>query len=122
MAVINGTNGADTLTGTSGDDEINGLGGNDVLIGSAGADKLDGGDGIDTVDYSASTEAISVDVRLYGGLPGTGGDAQGDTLVNIEKVIGTALNDTFTSALGGITFEGGAGDDIYIINTIGDKL
>ncbi|WKV85247.1 hypothetical protein LJJ44_04060 [Pseudomonas sp. B24_DOA] len=43
MAVINGTNGADTLVGTSGDDEINGLGGNDILVGSAGADKLNGG-------------------------------------------------------------------------------
>jgi Ca2+-binding RTX toxin-like protein len=38
MAVINGTNGADTLTGTSGDDEINGLGGNDLILGGAGAD------------------------------------------------------------------------------------
>ncbi|WP_375539014.1 calcium-binding protein, partial [Pseudomonas frederiksbergensis] len=117
MAVINGTNGVDTLTGTSGDDEIYALGGNDVIKGSAGADKLDGGTGTDTVDYSASAAAVNVDIRLGTGLAGIGGDAEGDTLVNVEKVIGSAFNDSFTVALGGIAFEGGAGDDIYYINT-----
>ncbi|MGF6113886.1 calcium-binding protein, partial [Pseudomonas frederiksbergensis] len=115
MAVINGTNGADTLTGTSGDDEINGLGGNDVLIGGAGADKLDGGLAVDTVDYSASAAAINIDIRPGVSLAGIGGDAQGDTLTNIEKVIGTAYNDTFTAAaISAVTFEGGAGDDVYV--------
>jgi Ca2+-binding RTX toxin-like protein len=73
MAVINGTNGADTLVGTGGDDEINGLGGNDLIKGSAGADKIDGGDGTtDVVDYSASAQAINIDLS---GLASTGGDA-----------------------------------------------
>ncbi|MBX8622791.1 calcium-binding protein [Pseudomonas glycinae] len=117
MAVINGTNGADTLNGTSGDDEINGLGGNDVIIGSAGADKIDGGAGFDTVDYSASFAGVNVDIRPGTGLPGTGGDAQGDTLIGIEKVIGSAFNDTFTTdAYLYATYEGGAGDDIYFVN------
>ena len=117
MAVINGTNGADTLNGTSGDDEINGLGGNDVIIGSAGADKIDGGAGFDTVDYSASSAGVNVDIRPGTGLPGTGGDAQGDTLTGIEKVIGSAFNDTFTTEASlYATYEGGAGDDIYFVN------
>ncbi|MFM9385112.1 calcium-binding protein, partial [Pseudomonas sp. UV AK001] len=117
MAVINGTNGADTLNGTSGDDEINGLGGNDVIIGSAGADKIDGGAGFDTVDYSASSAGVNVDIRPGTGLPGTGGDAQGDTLTGIEKVIGSAFNDTFTTdAYLFATYDGGAGDDIYYVN------
>ncbi|MGE8144788.1 calcium-binding protein, partial [Pseudomonas frederiksbergensis] len=117
MTVINGTNGVDTLIGTSGDDEINGLGGNDVLIGSAGADKLDGGDGIDTVDYSTSAAGIDVDVRTYvPGRAGIGGDSEGDTLFNIEKVVGSAFNDTFNVDGRGVTFEGGAGDDVYVIN------
>ncbi|CAI8751579.1 serralysin [Pseudomonas sp. IT-232MI5] len=120
MAVINGTNGADTLTGTSGDDEINGLAGNDLIKGSAGADKIDGGDGTaDVVDYSASAQAINVDLS---GLAGTGGDAQGDTLTNIEKVIGTAFNDTLTAQKGGATFEGGAGNDVYILNNGGTVI
>ncbi|MBV4475773.1 beta strand repeat-containing protein [Pseudomonas botevensis] len=123
MAVINGTNGADTLTGTSGDDEINGLAGNDLILGGAGADKIDGGTGIDTVDYSASTGAINVDIR-YGspGRAGIGGDSEGDTLFNIEKVIGTAFNDTFSIDTLTATFEGGAGDDVYIINGVGGTV
>ena len=117
MAVINGTNGADTLTGTSGDDEINGWAGNDILIGGAGADKLNGGEGFDTVDYSASSAGINVDIRPGTGLAGVGGDAQGDTLTGVEKVIGTAFNDTFTTdAYLFATYEGGAGDDIYYVN------
>ncbi|MEO4014694.1 calcium-binding protein, partial [Pseudomonas rossensis] len=99
MAVINGTNGVDTLTGTGGDDEINALGGDDVIKGSAGADKLDGGTGFDTVDYSVSGAAVNVDIRAGTGKPGIGGDAEGDTLLNIEKVIGTAFNDTFSTTI-----------------------
>src|ERR1700741_1032769 len=118
MAVINGTNGADTLIGTSGDDEINGLAGNDLIMGGAGADKIDGGAGTDTVDYSASAAGINIDIRhTVPGRPGIGGDSEGDTLFNVEKVIGTAFNDTFSIETIGATFEGGAGDDVYILNT-----
>ncbi|WP_260687716.1 calcium-binding protein [Pseudomonas sp. AO-1] len=123
MAVINGTNGADTLTGTSGDDEINGLAGNDLIRGSAGADKIDGGTGTDTVDYSASADGINVDIRSNAvGLAGIGGDAQGDTLSGIEKVIGTAFNDTFNLDTATATFEGGAGDDVYVLNGSGGTV
>ncbi|MDP9784426.1 calcium-binding protein, partial [Pseudomonas fluorescens] len=119
MAVINGTAGADALIGTAGDDEINALGGNDVITSSAGADKIDGGAGSDTVDYSASTEGISIDVRLGTGLVGRGGDAEGDTLIGIETVIGSAFNDVLSagpySIVTGVRLEGGTGDDIYNI-------
>ena len=120
MAVIDGTNGVDTLTGTSGNDEINALGGDDVIMGSAGADALDGGTGTDTVDYSTSAAGVNVEVRFGTGMAGWGGDAEGDTLTSIETVIGSAFNDTF--AVGpdhtapSIRLEGGAGDDIYYIN------
>ncbi|MBC3383236.1 calcium-binding protein [Pseudomonas sp. SWRI179] len=122
MAVINGTSGVDTLAGTSGDDEIYGLGSNDVLLGSAGADKLDGGTGVDTVDYSASTAGIDIDIRNGVGRAGVGGDAEGDTLVAVEKVIGTALDDIFTSTIGNLTLEGGAGNDVYNVATSGVKI
>ena len=111
----------DTLTGTSGDDEINALGGNDVIMGNAGADKLDGGTGTDTVDYSTSAAAVNVEVCFGTGIAGTGGDAEGSTLANIENVIGSASNDTFTvdpdHTAPAIRLEGGAGDDIYYINS-----
>ncbi|MFZ3283356.1 calcium-binding protein, partial [Pseudomonas sp.] len=121
MAVINGTSGADTLTGTSGDDEINALGGNDVIKGSGGADKIDGGSGVDTVDYSNSNAGVNVEVRFGTGAVGKGGDAEGDLLTGIENVIGSAFNDVLTSGpdhtATAIRLEGGAGDDIYYINT-----
>ncbi|MFJ3155351.1 beta strand repeat-containing protein [Pseudomonas protegens] len=121
MAIINGTNGADTLTGTDGYDEINALGGNDVIKGSPGADKIDGGAGFDTIDYSASSAGVNVEVRFGTGPAGKGGDAEGTTLTNIENVIGSAFNDILTSGpdhtATAIRLEGGAGDDIYYINT-----
>ncbi|WP_244653080.1 hypothetical protein [Pseudomonas syringae] len=120
MAVINGTAGADTLTGTAEDDELKALAGNDVILGSGGADKIDGGAGTDTVNYSTSAEGINVEVRLGAGQAGRGGDAEGDILTNIESVVGTQFNDTFTSGPDAratpIRFEGGAGDDTYYIN------
>ncbi|SCZ28287.1 MULTISPECIES: calcium-binding protein [unclassified Pseudomonas] len=122
MAVINGTSGADTLAGSSDDDEVYGLASNDVLLGSTGADRLDGGTGVDTVDYSASTAAIDIDIRNGVGRAGVGGDAEGDTLVAVEKVIGTAFDDSFTSTIGNLTFEGGAGNDIYNVATSGVKI
>jgi len=121
MAIINGTNGADTLTGTASYDEINALGGDDVIKGSPGADKIDGGTGFDTIDYSASPAGVNVEVRLGTGAAGKGGDAEGSTLTNIENVIGSAFNDILTSgpdaAATAIRLEGGAGDDIYYINS-----
>ncbi|MDF2399531.1 calcium-binding protein [Pseudomonas sp. 3MA1] len=121
MAIINGTNGADTLTGTAGYDEINALGGNDVIKSSPGADKIDGGAGFDTIDYSASPAGVNVEVRLGTGPAGKGGDAEGSTLTGIENVIGSAFNDILTSgpdaSATAIRLEGGAGDDIYYINT-----
>lgn len=47
--------------------------------------------------------------------PGIGGDAEGDTLKSIEKVIGSEFDDSFTTSQAGRTFEGGWGNDTYII-------
>ena len=62
-----------------------------MLAGLAGADALDGGAGIDTASYAASSAGVSV--SLMTGL-GSGGDAQGDTLIRIENLTGSALDDT----------------------------
>jgi Ca2+-binding RTX toxin-like protein len=42
---------------------------------------------------------------------GSGGDAEGDTLINIEKLIGSAFNDTLEGNAGANTLTGGAGID-----------
>ena len=115
---IRGTDGADTLNGGAGDECIHGLGGDDTLSGGAGddrldggagADALDGGAGADTANYSASGAAVTVD--LSSSAAQSGGDAQGDTLSNIENIIGSAHADTLTGNASDNIFRGGAGAD-----------
>ncbi|MBM9532160.1 hypothetical protein JWG42_18565, partial [Desulfoprunum benzoelyticum] len=83
--------GNDNLVGNGGADSLDGGVGNDILAGNAGADSLDGGEGVDTADYSASREAVQVNLL---GTAQSGGDAEGDVLIDIENVTGSALDDT----------------------------
>ncbi len=55
MAIINGTNGPETLPFTVDSDEIFGFGGNDVLNGGRG-DLIEGGDGFDDLIHNISTD------------------------------------------------------------------
>ncbi|ANI53302.1 MULTISPECIES: hypothetical protein [Pseudomonas] len=118
MSVVNGTSDVDYLVGTDGNDELYGMGSDDQLIGSAGSDVLDGGEGFDTADYRVLSSAVSVEID-QDSLTVTVADGKRDTLLNVEKVIGTSLNDTFTSNNSGVTLEGSWGDDVYIVGSEG---
>ena len=92
--------GNDTLEGFDGHDVLDqgfggggmyGGNGQDTLIAGDGADHIDGGNDIDTADYSRSTNDVSIDTTIGKVL---GGWAQGDTLVNIERVVGSAHDDS----------------------------
>jgi VCBS repeat-containing protein len=125
--VLTGDGNANKLDGSGGDDTLAGAGGNDVLTGGAGADSLDGGANTDTADYSASASGVTVDL---GAGTGSGGDAQGDVLANIENVtgsnnadtlagnsdantlIGNSGNDTLTGLGGADSLDGGGGNDL----------
>ena len=111
--------GNDYLDGGTGNDQLYGELGDDTLVGGQGADTLNGGDGIDTADYSAS--ALGVNVSLATG-EGHGGDAEGDKLVSIENLTGSALNDTLTGDAGSNVIYGGAGDDVISGGAGADKL
>jgi Ca2+-binding RTX toxin-like protein len=87
---------------------ITGNAGNNVLAGLGGADTLDGGTGTDTATYAASPAGVSV--SLATGLD-SGGDAQGDTPINIENLTGSAFNDTLEGNGGNNVLVGGAGID-----------
>jgi subtilisin-like proprotein convertase family protein/Ca2+-binding RTX toxin-like protein len=100
--------GDDWLIGSGVDNRLSGGRGDDVLVGGAGADNLDGGAGTDTVSYGGS--ALGVTVNLSTGM-GTGGDADGDVLSDIENLSGSAFNDVLTGNAGDNTLNGGAGDD-----------
>jgi Ca2+-binding RTX toxin-like protein len=80
----------------------------DKLTGNVAANKLDGGDGIDTVFYANS--AVGVTVNLATGT-GTGGSATGDTLLNIENVVGSTHTDTLTGDDHANMLDGGVGWD-----------
>ncbi|CAO4163445.1 DUF642 domain-containing protein [Methylorubrum populi] len=99
---------ADRLTGDARANALSGGAGNDILVGGAGADTLDGGAGTDTADYSASTAAVTVNLATN---LNAGGDAQGDSLISIETVIGSGLADSLTGNAAANTLMGGAGDD-----------
>lgn len=101
-----GNGAANTLMGNSAANQLFGEAGNDLLIGGPGADTLDGGAEFDTADYFDSPERVvlllaNADQWGVGGAPGTtnqavrlsGGDAEGDTLRNIEKVATSQFDD-----------------------------
>ena len=104
-----GTAGDDRLEGGTGNDTLNGLAGNDTLIGGAGADALDGGTGTDTASYEGSSAAVTV--SLVAGATNTGGDAEGDTLSNIENLTGSAHWDVLNGDAGNNVLRGEAGND-----------
>ena len=107
-----GGSGNDTLDGGSGDDNLDGGSGVDILIGGAGADVLDGGTGgDDTASYAGSSAGVNVSLATG---TGTGGDAAGDTLSNIENLIGSDYDDTLignSTGGGSNTLDGGLGND-----------
>jgi len=106
--VLTGGDGNDTMMGGAGADTLLGGGDVDLLIGGADADSLDGGSGSDRADYSASGSGVTVDLTAGTGL---GGDAQGDTLVNIETVIGSNNADVLTGDGNANLLDGSGGDD-----------
>ena len=108
--VLTGGAGRNSLRGGPGDDRLNGGSGTDFLEGGPGADKLDGGSGTDYADYDYSDAAVTINLSTNPGT-GTGGEAQGDTLTNIENIIGSRHNDVLTGGAGRNALLGFHGDD-----------
>ena len=107
---INGRDGNDILQGLGGDDTLNGNDGNDKLYGGAGADTLNGGAGDDYAYYLDS--GVGVLVRLHAAHAVKYGDAEGDTLIDIEHLVGSEYNDTLAGDGEDNILEGRNGDDV----------
>ncbi|PWL36470.1 DUF4214 domain-containing protein [Marivita sp. XM-24bin2] len=117
---VNAGGGDDRIFGGSGNDRLFGEAGNDTIHAGQGSDTVNGGNGIDTVDYRfasadgpegeliASIFAGAV-VDLAAGTGGRGGVQ--DTLISIENVFGTKLNDSITGDSGENILSGDAGSD-----------
>ena len=126
--------GFEHVTGGMGNDRLTGDGWNNILIGGPGADVLDGGNavtgagadgqfgtaddvstsGFDTASYAGSSAGVTItfsmrrsnneDVHIGAGL---GGDAAGDRLLNIDRVVGSAHDDRFFASNLTQQFDGG---------------
>jgi Ca2+-binding RTX toxin-like protein len=118
-ATITGTANSETINGTFRAEIINALDGDDTINGSAGADAINGGLGTDIVSYA--TSAAGVTISLAGGA-GTGGDAQGDTLANIENLYGSAFADALTGSASANTIDADSGDDLVLAGDGSDIL
>ena len=145
---LTGNHHFNVLNGGAGDDTIRGMAGADHLIGGPGADMLDGGedmgeknnllprtdtdgDGDIDADDDAAV-AASIDWAVYRGAMegvmvdlstnrGTGGEAMGDTLDNIELLWGSKHNDTIIASSGADLIHGDGGSDTvsYEASSIG---
>jgi len=107
--VLDGGIGNDRMFGNDGDDTLLGGEGSDTIWGGDGADIIDGGAGWDAASYEDSTAGVTV---YFDGTVCSGGEAEGDTIVNIESVAGSDYNDVITGDSANNNLSGGAGDDI----------
>lgn len=104
-----GNTAANSLQGGDGDDSLAGGSGNDTLDGGPGNDTLDGGIGTDTASFASATSAVTVDLG-NAGAQATGG-AGSVTLVGIEILSGSSLDDTLSGDASANTLFGMAGSD-----------
>ena len=124
--LIEGGAGDDFLMGGTDHGVLRGGDGRDTLNGDYGADDLHGGDGYDTVAYTGSPGSVRVTVgdgrqndggrcdayeHTPGGCDGPAFDRSDEVSGDVEKVIGTAYDDTLVGDDGADTFEGRGGDD-----------
>ncbi len=118
---LNGGAGFDNIRGGEGDDTLNGGSGDDYLRGDQGVDSFDGGDGFDRLRFnfgdSLDTGAV-VDLSQNKVL--NDGFGNEESVVNVEELRGSSLDDHFTGdtndnrfigAEGNDTLSGGDGDD-----------
>ncbi len=114
-----GGSGDDTLTGNATTTTtLLGGAGNDTLMGGSAGDSFDGGSGSNWLSYANATAGVTV--NLSSGA--TGGGAAGDTITNIQNVIGSGYADTLTAIATGSTLLGGAGNDTLIGGAGNDTL
>lgn len=116
LLVFNGNN---TIVGGAGDDTITGGTGNDSII---------GGDGNDWLSFA--TFATPVTANLATGIV-TGKETGRDSVSGVENILGGYGNDTLTGddranildgGFGSDQLNGGKGDDVYIVDNVGDKI
>ncbi|WP_375271313.1 M10 family metallopeptidase C-terminal domain-containing protein [Sphingomonas sp.] len=92
--------------------------GNDYIAGTLGDDVLNGGSGNDTAAFTnafngGGTTGVTVDLNIQGSAQNTVAAGR-DTLIGIENLIGSSLNDTLIGNADANVIEGGMGDDTLV--------
>lgn len=129
--VLIGNSANNTLRGEAGNDTLNGGKGSDRLIGGTGDDTYivdatgdvvteQAGEGTDTVRTALSAYTLGANIENlgYGGsssFTGTGNAAD-------NVITGGTGNDTLDGKGGADTLDGGLGNDIYVIDNVGDVI
>ena len=109
----------ENVIGGPGVDMITGNAAPNSLEGGGGGDTIDGGAGADAVAYTRSGAAVRVNLTA---MSATGGDAQGDTLLNIEHATGSAHHDWLIGSAIGNTLRGLGGWDRIFGGDGNDRL
>jgi serralysin len=122
--------GDDVIRTGAGNDRVNAGDGMDLVDGGAGDDILDGGAGsFDTVSFASATAGVTVDLRIAAAQNTVG--AGTDTIVNFERLVGSAFADTLTGTTGPNWLDGGTGADTmtglggsddYYVDNVGDVV
>jgi Ca2+-binding RTX toxin-like protein len=126
LNVLDGGSGDDGLFGGVSSDKLQGGPGRDVLDGGKSEDQLDGGPGADEIDggttgvipgerhdrvlYGDRSAPLNVDLNSVDAQPG----AEGDTIVDVEDVVGGRGNDVLIGNVENNALFGGDGDDVLL--------
>ncbi|MEQ1955197.1 calcium-binding protein [Mesorhizobium sp. CN2-181] len=105
---IFGGGAADHLDGGADSDILFGGEGADILVGGASGDAIDGGAGVDTATYIDSEVGVNIVLAFA---IAQGGDAAGDSFVDVENLDGSNFADTITGDLGDNRLRGLNGGD-----------
>lgn len=103
--------GFENIIGSTYNDVLTGSEWDNVIEGGAGADVIDGGGYStmgDTASYAGSPSGVTVNLTTG---TGSGGDAEGDQLSNIDYLLGSQGDDVLTGNSNVNMLEGGAGAD-----------
>jgi Ca2+-binding RTX toxin-like protein len=124
--IIDAGDGDDIVFGDDGNDILKGGRGNDQLFGGADDDRLNGGDGDDYIDGGSGNAdwaefdgGAAVNVDLTAGIATGQGN---DTLIGIERVLGSSFNDIIKGSAANNRLDGGDGNDTFIATVGNDAI
>jgi Ca2+-binding RTX toxin-like protein len=109
--IMSGGNGNDTLYFGSGSSFGFGGAGDDIFHSAATGNTIDGGTGMDTLYYTGGPTAMMIDMEL-GTAKRIGAGGTTETFTSIERIEGTAFDDTISGSTRQDAINGGKGKDI----------